>query len=243
MSVPRVFHIIQALLALCGPATAYSSGVAFDPAGKASPLPAAFRPPPPVLSNHPNLRQSYDLGLGRNPPFRQQAAPSQDRAIQSQRKATAAASALPPPSCAEATQYLVEHEGQIEREKFMVPLPGQPATPIAPALRSSTTNTPTRHSKSPPSTASVVGRRITDDSVLHIVLMDDPISLSTRRNASQEYSNSSSSSSTNRPPLAHARGYEMTAHYDLNTVWVEMLIHSEQHRAALAIAAAAVSVG
>lgn len=227
MTARCFFQFLRALLALGTMATAYTTN-----AGR---LPHDFRPPHQYIGlpkpmttgtrtclDNLYYSQFYDLGLGRNPPVRQTR--TQDEESQVIQRTTTNT----------ATQYLVEHECVIEREKYIVP-------PPVFVGRITANEAPKRGSPATP----VVGRRITDDAVLHILgvaVDDDDLSSGQAQSRSSIETGTKSGRQSVRRPFAQARGYELRSHYDLNTVWVEMLIHSQQHQHALCMAATTITV-
>ena len=176
----------------------------------------------------------YNLGIGRNQPLVEVAGPTPDNSSQSRHP--------PPSSVYETTQYLVEHEGIIEREKF------QKLTLSIAAAAAVPTKSPTKKAVTT-QRQPVLGQRITDDSVLQIFdahgnhesqqqqqRRSDP-TVGTTANVDNNANHNTPPPSTPQSQ-AQAMGLNMKSHYDLNTAWVEMLIHSERQRAVRTVAAA-----
>ena len=115
-------------------------------------------------------------------------------------------------SVSEATRFLVEHEAVIDRARYNAPQ----LLPAAAVPRRKAAAT-TRH------TVLLTGSRITDDSVLRI------------RPGARTGAAVWSATTTSAAAQA-AAGSSRLVGYDLNTAWVELLIHSEQQRAAAAAA-------
>jgi len=126
----------------------------------------------------------------------------------------AASSSLPAAVVSEATQFLVEHEAVIDRARYAPQL----LLPQAESERRKAAAAATRP-------VPLTGSRITDDSVLRI-------RPATTTNAAGAAVLSATTSA------AQAVGSKLVG-YDLNTAWVELLIHSEQQRAAAAAVAGA----
>jgi hypothetical protein len=151
--------------------------------------------------------QRYSLGLGRNGPV----------------VPIKSLSPPPPPphwdNLAQATQYLVEHESV---RSFPAPL-------VPPPLKATTTTTISAKKSHPP----LIPSRITDDSVLRIrqvptslyANLESLTGAPTLRSSGGGAAIGSSPTTT----IAHAACMRRNE-FDLNTAWMELLIHEQQQK-------------
>jgi hypothetical protein len=171
-------------------------------------------------SQSPATVQRYSLGLGRNGPVvpTKSLSPPLAQRLESHWD-----------NLAQATQYLVEHQS----------VRSFPA-PLVPPLKESTTTTTSPKKSHPP----LVPSRITDDSILRIRQVPSSLyaNLESLNDAPTLRSDvggaTSSSCSSPTTTIVNAASWRRNE-FDLNTAWMELLIHEQQQKHA---AAAATSV-
>jgi hypothetical protein len=153
--------------------------------------------------------QRYSLGLGRNGPVFpiKSLSPLHAQRLESQWD-----------NLAQATQYLVEHESV---RSFPAPL-------VPPPLKATTTTTISIKTSHPP----LIPSRITDDSILRIRQV--PTSLfanleSLTGAATLRSSGGAAIGSSATTTIAHAASMRRNE-FDLNTAWMELLIHEQQQK-------------